>query len=93
MSTYRGAVELIDGNGVSYAAKMRLDIRDRGVIKSWDGFGSFDGPSPKAGAECVVRMPSSREGRAIVARTRFHASAGESATTVEIRGSGRPPFD
>lgn len=89
--SYHGPATIVS-DGKETPATVTLHVDTSQPIKSWDGTGTVEVsgiPDISVGMS-VIRLPDGREGQALVS-VRYNSSANQA--TLEINGSGEPPFD
>jgi hypothetical protein len=87
--SYQGPATII-GDDYEIQADVQLYADTSSPIKSWEGTGSAHLPAPPPLLDqTTIRLPNGREA---VARIDIYWSA-TPPSRLEIRGSGRPPFD
>jgi hypothetical protein len=90
MGAYRGTATVIDNAGKKHAiyALLTSSTDPAASASSWNGK-LTGGTIAEDGAQITIQLPSGREGTAQV--TGRHGR--DAALTIEIAGSGPPPFD
>jgi hypothetical protein len=87
--SYEGPATIIS-DGFEVQADVQLYVDTSGSIRSWEGTGTAHLPAPPPLLDqATIRLP---DGREAAARVDIYWSA-TPPSHLEIRGSGRPPFD